>query len=376
MRKENEEKTATVSRPSSGRGSKTLQLQIANGVGQHARRPLSDEFRHSGSFSEAPSTKTKQRVTPRGDQQVHLLPNSGSDDSATRRRPSITSVLPVQSSSAGGIAPSSSLSSAAAGGAEGARVSGFDVRGWLAGFGMEQYHSLFESHNVDEQNLLEMTNEDLWSGIGIKSWGHRKKICKALEVYKAEKQGFGDMVMAGKLHVPTSVVVNKSSADDELRVHFDAQIETLGKLLTKEQEKRAALETVLVYFAASCSLIFLPVKLVNKLETDLEILRKEVKTAPTHSSRKRSGSRNAGGSSVHSQSGNASGNEDMQYPPYMAQMGFGAPFLAHAQLMQMSGYANGHHPTQHFPFYYPAQNMVPASQAASDSPESPQNENK
>jgi class 3 adenylate cyclase/tetratricopeptide (TPR) repeat protein len=61
-----------------------------------------------------------------------------------------------------------------------------DLTTWLDGLGLSQYGPLFAENAVDSEVLLELTEADL-AGLGI-VLGHRKKILKAIEQLKEEKQ--------------------------------------------------------------------------------------------------------------------------------------------------------------------------------------------
>lgn len=61
-----------------------------------------------------------------------------------------------------------------------------DVRGWLRGLGLERYEAAFREHEVNEQVLLSLTQEDL-KEIGVGPVGHRRMLLEAIAVLRADR---------------------------------------------------------------------------------------------------------------------------------------------------------------------------------------------
>ena len=54
-----------------------------------------------------------------------------------------------------------------------------DIDGWLRGIGLAQYAEIFRANDIDGELLGRLTNDDL-KDIGVASFGHRKKLLKAI----------------------------------------------------------------------------------------------------------------------------------------------------------------------------------------------------
>jgi len=61
-----------------------------------------------------------------------------------------------------------------------------DVGGWLRRLGLERYEAAFREHEVNEQVLLSLTQEDL-KEIGVGPVGHRRMLLEAIAALRADK---------------------------------------------------------------------------------------------------------------------------------------------------------------------------------------------
>ncbi|HEY2616909.1 MAG TPA: AAA family ATPase [Acetobacteraceae bacterium] len=77
-----------------------------------------------------------------------------------------------------------------------------DVTAWLRGLGLEQYIQLFRDNDIDGETLCGMTAEDL-KELGINSFGHRRRLFKAITVLRSET-ATGDMVRSATPATPAS----------------------------------------------------------------------------------------------------------------------------------------------------------------------------
>ena len=60
-----------------------------------------------------------------------------------------------------------------------------DVGGWLRSLGLERYEAAFREHEINEQVLSSLTQEDLRE-IGVGPIGHRRTLLEAIAALRAD----------------------------------------------------------------------------------------------------------------------------------------------------------------------------------------------
>jgi hypothetical protein len=60
-----------------------------------------------------------------------------------------------------------------------------DVGGWLRGLGLEQYEAAFREHEIKEQVLPRLSQEDL-KEMGVGPVGHRRILLEAIAALRAD----------------------------------------------------------------------------------------------------------------------------------------------------------------------------------------------
>ena len=70
-----------------------------------------------------------------------------------------------------------------------------DVTAWLRGLGLEQYIQHFRDNDIDGETLCGMTAEDL-KELGISSFGHRRRLFKAITVLRGESLATGNVAQS------------------------------------------------------------------------------------------------------------------------------------------------------------------------------------
>lgn len=56
-----------------------------------------------------------------------------------------------------------------------------DAVTWLRGIGMDVYEDVFRGHQIDGQELLHMTHDNLLTGLKVDALGHRNKILRSIQ---------------------------------------------------------------------------------------------------------------------------------------------------------------------------------------------------
>jgi len=149
---------------------------------------------------------------------------------------------------------------------------------WLNQLGLSQYNPLFCAHHVNAGNLEDLDKEALQL-IGVQSWGHRTLILKHIGRLKgansdlpsasteeenhsrpaARKKGERDKSSAvAALPTTTSTEAHDNLKDvydqmENIKMHFEAQLEQLNRELLAAKSELAAVKTVLATSQPSSS---------------------------------------------------------------------------------------------------------------------------